>query len=311
MRRSFVDAGFQVVDCPTLTSNKKNSTDIHLVVAAVDLLAQPTRYDEVIILSSDSDYIPLLHHLRAHDRRTVVVAGGPTSPALARSCDQMIDGASFVQALLAMEGVKPLSTSVSSEPVPTAKTLLTKKAMTAAKKAAKQSAASTAGTKAVVKKTPSPATAPVKGTPAAGKAVARKTVAQKAAPSRATASTAKKKASVHKANAESAGRTAVVVAKRPASAILQPAAPVEQEARDRVLQVIMDAVGQSPAPVKLKTLGDHVRPILKGAGLSSTRPGWLKALIKQLEPELPGLRLSGVDQGYLYDPGRHRQPGST
>jgi hypothetical protein len=139
-RTRLAAAGFQVVDCPPPTlGNKKNLADIHLVVAAMELLLQTTRYDEITILASDSDYVPLLHSLRAYDCRTVVVAGGPTSEALASSCDRFIDGRTFATVLLASEGViLPVSQQPTVPPASSAPPAVKK---SPAKKAASKTAA--------------------------------------------------------------------------------------------------------------------------------------------------------------------------
>ena len=55
-RPNFTRAGFQVVDCPSLTQQGKSSADINLVLDAVDALTAPTRYDEFVIVSADADF---------------------------------------------------------------------------------------------------------------------------------------------------------------------------------------------------------------------------------------------------------------
>jgi hypothetical protein len=74
VRHHFLRAGFEVVDCPPLTAQLKNSSDIRMVMDLRDYLAHETRFDEFIILSGDADFTPVLHRLRAHARRTVIYA---------------------------------------------------------------------------------------------------------------------------------------------------------------------------------------------------------------------------------------------
>ena len=72
VRHHFLRAGFEVVDCPPLTAQLKNSSDIRMVMDVRDYLTHDTYFDEFIILSGDADFTPVLHRLRAHARRTVI-----------------------------------------------------------------------------------------------------------------------------------------------------------------------------------------------------------------------------------------------
>ena len=74
VRHHFLRAGFEVVDCPPLTAQLKNSSDIRMVMDLRDYLGHETHFDEFIILSGDADFTPVLHRLRAHARRTVIYA---------------------------------------------------------------------------------------------------------------------------------------------------------------------------------------------------------------------------------------------
>lgn len=95
-RHAFLRAGFEIVDCPPVTSQGKTSTDIHLVLDAVELLQHETRYDEFIVFSADADFTPLLRKLRRHDRRTTVLALGFPSAAYQASADLLIPERVFV-----------------------------------------------------------------------------------------------------------------------------------------------------------------------------------------------------------------------
>jgi len=48
-RTGFLRAGFEIVDCPPVTSQGKTSTDIHMVLDIVELLEHETHYDEFIV----------------------------------------------------------------------------------------------------------------------------------------------------------------------------------------------------------------------------------------------------------------------
>ncbi|MGO8978541.1 MAG: NYN domain-containing protein [Streptosporangiaceae bacterium] len=89
-RPFFTRSAFRVVDCPSLTSRGKNSADIYMVLDIVDTLSHSTYFDEFILLSADADFTPVMLRLRAHDRRTVLLASGPSATALQSACDMVI-----------------------------------------------------------------------------------------------------------------------------------------------------------------------------------------------------------------------------
>lgn len=102
-RPSFNLAGFEIVDCPALTSEGKTSTDIHMVLDIVDLLQHEVRYDEFIVFSADADFTPVLRKLRRWDRRTTVLAIGFPSAAYRASADLLIDQDNFVRSALGFD----------------------------------------------------------------------------------------------------------------------------------------------------------------------------------------------------------------
>jgi len=99
-RPPFNLAGFEIIDCPALTSEGKTSTDIHMVLDIIDLLQHDTRYDEFIVFSADADFTPVLRKLRRWDRRTTVLAIGFPSAAYRASADLLIDQDEFVREAL-------------------------------------------------------------------------------------------------------------------------------------------------------------------------------------------------------------------
>ena len=99
-RPAFVRAGIQVVDCPRL-SRLKNGADMEMALDILDALNHPTRFDEFLILSGDSDFTPLLHRLRAHDRRSLVVTHPLSAQAFRASADAVIGFEEFADAALA------------------------------------------------------------------------------------------------------------------------------------------------------------------------------------------------------------------
>lgn len=122
-RPSFNLAGFEIVDCPALTSEGKTSTDIHMVLDIVDLLQHEARYDEFIVFSADADFTPVLRKLRRWDRRTTVLAIGFPSAAYRASADLLIDQDDFVRNALGFDDepeIKPAPEPPSAEAAGTA-----------------------------------------------------------------------------------------------------------------------------------------------------------------------------------------------
>ena len=101
-RHAFLRAGFEIVDCPPVTSQGKTSTDIHMVLDIVELLQHEVRYDEFVVLSADADFTPVLRKLRRYDRRTSVLAIGFPSAAYQASADLLIDERLFVEQALGL-----------------------------------------------------------------------------------------------------------------------------------------------------------------------------------------------------------------
>ncbi len=100
VRHNFLRAGFEIVDCPPLTAQLKNSADIRMVMDVLDYLAHETRFNEFIILSGDADFTPLLHRLRAHARRTVVFANEYTATPFTAISDGEIREADLISLLV-------------------------------------------------------------------------------------------------------------------------------------------------------------------------------------------------------------------
>ena len=99
-RADFGRAAFRVVDCPPITRQGKTSTDIHMVMDILDALGHETRFDEIILLSADADFTPVLLRARLHDRRTLVATVGPASPVYRSAADVTIPEDEFVSSAL-------------------------------------------------------------------------------------------------------------------------------------------------------------------------------------------------------------------
>jgi hypothetical protein len=100
IRHHFLKSGFEVIDCPPLTAQLKNSADIRIVMDIRDILTHETRFDEFVILSGDADFTPVLHRLRAHARRTVVFANDHTAQPYTAISDGEIRESSLLSLLL-------------------------------------------------------------------------------------------------------------------------------------------------------------------------------------------------------------------
>jgi uncharacterized LabA/DUF88 family protein len=75
-RTYWTRAGFRVIDCPSLTQRGKSSTDINLVLDAMDTLSGAGDIDEFFIASADADFTSLIQRFRAADKLTTVIAAG-------------------------------------------------------------------------------------------------------------------------------------------------------------------------------------------------------------------------------------------
>ena len=100
VRHHFLRAGFEVVDCPPLTAQLKNSADIRMVMDMRDYLTHDTYFDEFVILSGDADFTPVLHRLRQHARRTVIFANDYTAAPYTAICDGEVRESDLIALLL-------------------------------------------------------------------------------------------------------------------------------------------------------------------------------------------------------------------
>ncbi len=96
-RSFFTSAAFTVIDCPSQTRMGKNSADIYMVMDILDTLNHRTNFDEFIIFSGDSDFMPVLLRLRAFDRRTTTLGIDFMPPAYKAACDLVINEEEFIE----------------------------------------------------------------------------------------------------------------------------------------------------------------------------------------------------------------------
>ena len=107
MRHNFMRAGLEVVDCPHLTSQFKNSSDIRIACDIRDYLDHATRFDEFIILSGDADFTPVLLSLRSHNRQTIIYANDYTSPYYKAFADGQVEEEDLIRCLMQGEPALP------------------------------------------------------------------------------------------------------------------------------------------------------------------------------------------------------------
>jgi NYN domain-containing protein len=117
VRHYFLRAGCEVVDCPPLTAQLKNSSDIRMVMDVRDYLTHETYFDEFVILSGDADFTPVLQRLRQHARRTVIYCNEYTAQPYTAICDGEVREADLIALLLAQDaGAPELITSKTAPP---------------------------------------------------------------------------------------------------------------------------------------------------------------------------------------------------
>jgi hypothetical protein len=111
-RAYWTRAGYRVIDCPSLTQQGKSSTDINLVLDAVDILAGPVRIEEFFIASADADFTSLIQRFRAADRYTTVIVAGAVASAYRSTADRVVESDAFVSLLHGQVGPGPAAAPV-------------------------------------------------------------------------------------------------------------------------------------------------------------------------------------------------------
>ncbi len=91
-RNFFTKAGFEVIDCPSLTNSQKNAADIRIALDVLELVLLGTPADEFVIASGDADFTPLLHRVNARDKRSFMISAGAMSAAVSSAATRWING---------------------------------------------------------------------------------------------------------------------------------------------------------------------------------------------------------------------------
>ena len=87
-RDQLLELGIEAIHLFHSVSSGKNASDLRLAIDAVDLLYQAA-VDTFVIVSTDSDFVPLVSRLRAAGK--IVIGAGPQATAprtLVRACDR-------------------------------------------------------------------------------------------------------------------------------------------------------------------------------------------------------------------------------
>lgn len=91
-KRHMVENSVDIVEMPYYSGRGKNSSDIRMVIDALEMVYTKTHIDAFAIVSGDSDFIPLLSKLRENNKYVIIISGSPqnTSRILKNYCDELI-----------------------------------------------------------------------------------------------------------------------------------------------------------------------------------------------------------------------------
>jgi uncharacterized protein (TIGR00288 family) len=90
-KRTFHEAGIELIDIPQKRYSGKNSADIKMVVDAMELAYAKEHVNIFVIASGDSDFTPLVSKLKENDKHVIGVGvKNSTSALLASNCDEFI-----------------------------------------------------------------------------------------------------------------------------------------------------------------------------------------------------------------------------
>lgn len=90
-KRQMLESSVELVELPAHGKRGKNSSDIRLVVDAMEAALTRPHLDTFVIVSSDSDFIPLISKLREFGKRVLVMGMKEDMSALLPShCDEVV-----------------------------------------------------------------------------------------------------------------------------------------------------------------------------------------------------------------------------
>ena len=92
IRRVLTQAGIELVDMAALNGHGKNATDIRVAVDAIELAHTQPEISQFVIVSGDSDFVPLIVRLRSYQKLVTLIADGDKAARAAKSfCDELLD----------------------------------------------------------------------------------------------------------------------------------------------------------------------------------------------------------------------------
>ncbi|MCP4149438.1 MAG: NYN domain-containing protein, partial [bacterium] len=90
-RKAVVQAGFELIDCPSVTATHKNAADIRLAVDCLSISYENDDIEMYVFVTGDVDFVPLINKLRTQGRETMVVANNSSAAELLQqACDEYI-----------------------------------------------------------------------------------------------------------------------------------------------------------------------------------------------------------------------------
>ena len=99
-RDAFEAAGFEAFACGAIAKSKKSSADMVITLDAVDIAAGTKGLQEIILLTSDTDFVPVVNRLQ--ERELEVVAMGheqnPTAEVYREYADHVVLRIAFMDA---------------------------------------------------------------------------------------------------------------------------------------------------------------------------------------------------------------------
>ncbi|MEJ2117832.1 MAG: NYN domain-containing protein [Alphaproteobacteria bacterium] len=275
-------AGLEVVDCPHLTSQFKNSSDIRIACDVRDYLDHATHFNEFIILSGDADFTPVLLSLRSHNRQTIIYTNDYTSPYYKAFSDGRIREEDLIRSLMQPDAM--LTDEHAAHMAPPLE-----QPRHAAAPALEQPRRAAA---------PSPALehqqqVPSLEAPRREEASSQLTAAQQAAaPIAAAVADATRK----RRNASGVGDAAI-------QSLIDDFKVIGSE----ILELVMDVVDNSEKPVPLAYLADRAQKALGHPKTIGTNWAGSGGFLNFLQQNLPGaLRLSDKPPHFVYNPAKHR-----
>ncbi len=85
------EAAFELIEIPHIRQSGKNSSDIRMVVDALDLCYTKSHINTFVVISGDSDFSPLVSKLRENNKMVIVVGvKNSSSDLLIANCDEFV-----------------------------------------------------------------------------------------------------------------------------------------------------------------------------------------------------------------------------